>query len=1329
MFLIIAIELFLFIIIDIFGHKLLKIKRTKWQKILFVSLSMIFFVTIYKGASIFIQQQNVKNEAMYLTLRYLYDKDTNSALEVAKPIENIDTDEYQLIRSISSCMDGDYIDAYFITEQLLDDKSTNADLSENSKMLKAVLETNLNINSDNIQSVDGNEQIEKTVMRIIDSENEKLAIKDLEKMDELYIFDQKIRSESYGDISTDFVRELADRYKKDEEIIKLAINYFMGTNDYENAYQYAKKLVGVKKSDENYIIYTDVIAEIVVNGYKITPEDDSEVVKIINEVEKLEKKAEKYDGNSERKEKLLLKAELLKDKADFIDIYRAINYLEAKSPLFVDDSGLYDLQKAKLYLVINNTDEAKKYIYEAIDNYDMVSGSATVKDELEQVINAYNQSVADDTNQILASSVNELLNAQSQGVISVDDNTVNGKISNYITSTLQYDKLGIHISKIDITNYPNIKAYVNINGKKDGIFGLANDFTKKDFEVTDTEYEISDFKVETNSESDKADIAIVMDCSGSMSGQPLSDAKVAAKSCVNAMNTINQEISIVQYSSVAEIASNKTNSKAVLLNSIEAIGDGGDTNISAGVLAGISTLTGATGTKAIILMSDGQDGNTQEAMDTVILSAVEQGITIYTVGLGDTNDEYLRNIADKTGGKFIKASNSIDLENIYLTLQRYIINNYCFSYTIMNNEEVDPRNLTISLEDYQASATKKYMISKDAAEEEADADSITLAENALTVGAVTPNALSIADITKGTQVTITGTNFETGMHVSVGNLELKNINVIDSTKCMGVLEGRLDAGTYALNITLKNSKTVSKQKAVYVYNTGTTKSVKIGTVTITADTIGQANDRSLIATGNVLINGFIHSADNIVITAYDLPDNFDINSTSIPYMGDSGAIAGNGKLYISYAQISNNGSVSNTFAKMTIGGKDYVVANGEFTLGISDSETDIDRSLSTKKISIPLLCTIDVPAVKLYSDRVQVEIEELNPLNIINSIKEEIDDSVLSSSEDKEAADKVTKTESRSEAFNFKPLETEASVSMALTVDNIEFGFTVGLDINESIQFGKFGIGKVDLKLNSLDEDHEYWKIGCDIDFSNIVKGFKGSGVTGLKTSISSYYWYFDKMKVNATLKPGIPIYNVLYIDELGLGLEGLRNIYRKTSETEIKASKAKLYGEFSSELNLFKTLDMVVPKKMLDWGVANIDGTLGLDFSNVSFYANADFKLLDQEMGNASIEFGKTGYSMKASSQIEIVIFDMEMEGKMDWGLKSNWSTYTMSMGVGGQIDWGLMNVHYSGDYKVDITAKADGTYFGIELYYNNLKSKYWYDSNGEPIFWERFHGETYVD
>ena len=54
---------------------------------------------------------------------------------------------------------------------------------------------------------------------------------------------------------------------------------------------------------------------------------------------------------------------------------------------------------------------------------------------------------------------------------------------------------------------------------------------------------------------------------------------------------------------------------------------------------------------------------------------------------------------------------------------------------------------------------------------------------------------------------------------------------------------------------------------------------------------------------------------------------------------------------------------------------------------------------------------------------------------------------------------------------------------------------------------------------------------------------------------------------------------------------------------------------------------------------------------------------------------------------------------------------------------------MHHQGKGELVLTAEYDGSYFAAELHRDNLVSKYWYDSDGKPLIWERFHTQTYFD
>ncbi|WP_124068386.1 VWA domain-containing protein [Clostridium sp. E02] len=1374
--------------VDVFGHKFFKIKRTMFQWVLFLIIGILAASVCFLGTTDYVSKKNKDKTNLYLAYRYLTDCDSGNALSTLEMCSNNAQDDKEMINLIIECQNGDYISAYFNIQEMKDNDKVDSKFSKRIDILNQLCKQMLNIKEDEQNtkvttevvhsndditenaaksesrevSVEANEggqipelsyddvyqnqlfEAENKISNIVSDSINLLDVNDknTNKYEDLYQLDQKINSGNYGGISYDFVMEMLEQYSQDNDIRRLAIKYLVGTKNYENAELVAKELLDQDNSVQNYIIYTDVITQASLDGHSLAPADDKEVAKLLNSAIAFEEKASQLGSGTEKYDKLINEANELRSKASQIDIRRSINYLVSKKPIIFDSDGLYTIQIAKLYLAVDDREKAKELIYEVMDNSNTISESSPIKEPLMKVIDAYNQSGADDTSPLLKGYVQDLVTAESQDVVEINDDTINTKLLNYITSTLKYDKIGIHIGKIDTTNYPSIKAYVNVNGERENIFGLISDFKKDNYEIIDTQYEINDFELESKGYSE-CNIAIVMDCSGSMQGTPLSNAKVAAKSCIENMESKKQNIAVVGYSDSASLVTAKTNVKATLTNGVDTIGGGGGTNISEGIRVGTKALKGSQGTKAIILLSDGRDGNSQEAVDAVVEDAISNNITIFAVGLGDIDEDYMKNIAESTGGKFILADNSIELEDIYITLQKYIVNNYCFSYTVTNNTDTDPRNLLIGIPEYKISDDKDYTISDGIVNDEVGNSGITKAnKNELIIGSVTPNALSLDEVKNGVDITVVGNGFKDGIHISVGSLELKNVKVDSTTSLTGTLVGNVTSGNYKIKAVLPDGRVTVKANAIYVYRAGTTQSIKVGADIITADAIGQISDKNFVASGNVMINGFIHSNNPVTLTAYELPKKFDIKSKTVAYLGKSGALSGDSKLYISYKQAKDNGNVEKLFANIVMDGKDYVIEDGEFGIGINGASSDFDMTLHDFNIQIPFIATIDVADCKLYADRLQINVDELNPVDIIDSIKEGVTSTRggLSTNKEKAAADNKNKVEKRSEAFNFKGIDSQCSV--ALTGKNIEVGADVKLEVNNSIDFNKFGINNVDLKLNTLDEDHEYWKLAGGIDFSHIVPGLGGTGVEGLNGQISSSYWCPDKIAISADLKPGISIYNAVYIDRLGLKFKGMSTLFLNSSLCSENAknilfagadidkseeSDIILAGTVGADVNLFKSFQLDVPKEMSDWGTLGeiSDGEIGYNFSDVTFYAKADLEILKQQLAKASISFGKQELDINAGANLELSLMNCGVGGGLDFGITSNKKIITMLIGVDGHIDCGWTNFHQKGIGEFKFLAEYDGTYYAVELNCNNLKSKYWYDSDGNPCLWNRFYAE----
>ena len=85
--------------------------------------------------------------------------------------------------------------------------------------------------------------------------------------------------------------------------------------------------------------------------------------------------------------------------------------------------------------------------------------------------------------------------------------------------------------------------------------------------------------------------------------------------------------------------------------------------------------------KAVLIISDGRDwGPSEKTLTEVIDRALEKGIPVFTIGMGEVNSEVLQQLADETGGQYYFAPQASDLEAIYLQIANTLSNQYVIEY-------------------------------------------------------------------------------------------------------------------------------------------------------------------------------------------------------------------------------------------------------------------------------------------------------------------------------------------------------------------------------------------------------------------------------------------------------------------------------------------------------------------------------------------------------------------------------------------------------------------------------------------------------------------------
>ncbi|NLZ45171.1 MAG: VWA domain-containing protein [Clostridiales bacterium] len=429
-----------------------------------------------------------------------------------------------------------------------------------------------------------------------------------------------------------------------------------------------------------------------------------------------------------------------------------------------------------------------------------------------------------------------------------------------------------------------------------------------------------------------------------MGGSRIQNARHAVEACISNMEPEMQESSILMYENNYHELSPLTNEIIELRTAARQIGAHGGTSISAGLYGGIESLKNAVGTKAIILMTDGEDGNPSE-MPNAINAAKAESIAVFTVSMGGGDHNYMQNIANETGGSFMEAVTDEELVKVYTALQNYIVNNYCFEYTVENDNEANPRILTIELKEHKVSSTRTYSHSKLILTE--DESYITRTDHTIfRLRYAEPSVVSVKDAELGVPVFINADGVIEGTKVFINGNEIKDIKVIDNMAVSFVLRGKYDPGNLDVTFKLPNgtSKTTSKLLSVSdntdYKQTGQTIVLGRNGNTIYADKVEKIDDYTLKLSGNVILNGFVRTTS--IVTVHS---SSPISSSVGRIILTSGEIYGSDAAYIDFRKST---ATNQNYGQKVFGGESVKVLElysfyfDKYSIGLNHSDVALN---------------------------------------------------------------------------------------------------------------------------------------------------------------------------------------------------------------------------------------------------------------------------------------------------------------------------------------------------------------------------------------------------
>ena len=168
-------------------------------------------------------------------------------------------------------------------------------------------------------------------------------------------------------------------------------------------------------------------------------------------------------------------------------------------------------------------------------------------------------------------------------------------------------------------------------------------------------------------------LAIVLDRSGSMSGDKIVKAREAACEAIRRLDA-KDIVSVVAYDHRSEVIvpAQHVTEKEALISRINAIWPGGSTALFDGVSAGAAELRkfrGRCEISRILLLSDGQANvgpSSAEELGRYGALLMKEGIAVSTIGLGiDYNEDLMTRLSQKSDGNSYFVEKSDDLPRVF----------------------------------------------------------------------------------------------------------------------------------------------------------------------------------------------------------------------------------------------------------------------------------------------------------------------------------------------------------------------------------------------------------------------------------------------------------------------------------------------------------------------------------------------------------------------------------------------------------------------------------------------------------------------------------------
>ena len=183
---------------------------------------------------------------------------------------------------------------------------------------------------------------------------------------------------------------------------------------------------------------------------------------------------------------------------------------------------------------------------------------------------------------------------------------------------------------------------------------------------------------------------LMIDTSTSMA-RALTDVRRAAHRFLETVLRPKDRAAVMTFNDDPQLVVRFTSDTEVLAGGLTGLVAEGETALYDSVIFALHYLSGGSGKRAIVLLTDGEDSSSTYTFDDALGFARHTGVSIYIIGLGLPSDpqarSYVRQLATETGGETYFIDRADQLGRVYEEIQQELRSQYLIGYQSSNSDK------------------------------------------------------------------------------------------------------------------------------------------------------------------------------------------------------------------------------------------------------------------------------------------------------------------------------------------------------------------------------------------------------------------------------------------------------------------------------------------------------------------------------------------------------------------------------------------------------------------------------------------------------------------